>query len=127
MLTLFSLVLLPVFTKIFFCFILSLHLCPLFSNLLKHTFFLYFILHRQVKETAMAQPEKPPETSEEVRHLKNHESSWSSKQAVAEAGWAHLSLCICGIGKLILLTWIEYTIDHLIVCLYCCGISLIYS
>lgn len=41
-------------------------------------------LCRQVKETAMAEPEKLPETSEEVRHLKNHESSWSSKLLVAE-------------------------------------------
>lgn len=32
----------------------------------------------------MSEPEKVPETSEEVRHLENQESSWSSKLLVAE-------------------------------------------
>lgn len=41
-------------------------------------------LHREVTESAMAEPEKLPETSEEVRQLKNRESSWSSKLSVAE-------------------------------------------
>lgn len=46
-----------------------------------------FTLFRQVKETAMAEPEKLPETSEEVRLLKNHESSWASKLSVAQDLW----------------------------------------
>lgn len=32
----------------------------------------------------MAEPQKLPETSEEVRRLKNHESFWSSNLLVAE-------------------------------------------
>ena len=53
-----------------------------------------FTLHRQVKETAMAEPEKLPETSEEVRHRKNHGSPRSSELLVAEDidGWTFLSL-----------------------------------
>lgn len=41
----------------------------------------------------MAEPEKLPETSEEVRQLKNLESSWSSKLSVAEDldGRTHVS------------------------------------
>ena len=41
----------------------------------------------------MAEPEKLPETSEEVRQLKNRESSWSSKLSVAEDldGRTHVS------------------------------------
>lgn len=44
----------------------------------------------------MAEPEKLPETIEEVRRRKNHESSWSSNYLVAEDldGWIHFRLFI---------------------------------
>lgn len=46
--------------------------------------YVFFTLRRQMKETVMAEPQKLPETSEEVRRLKNHESFWSSNLLVAE-------------------------------------------
>ena len=63
---------------------------------------MFFALCRQMKETAMAESEKLAETGEEVRHLKNHAASGSSKLSVPEDldGSTHLSLysCISVIG-----------------------------